>query len=699
MYLIALLFFVSIICIWGQCPTGIYPKFEFQFQIDNFGENYPDCDSIYEINIDDRNGTIINLNGLSGIRYIEYSLNITNLWNLPNLKGLDSITHIGGDLTITLNNSLTSLEGLNLTAVPEFLLINFNKRLKNFAGLEKLESVRVIDISYNDSLCNFQGLNHLHATDYLEIKYNAQLETLDGLNNYLNVNSSVQIEHNPKLSDCDLLFLCNHVRDSTKISSIAFNGTSCNSVQDVISGCDPDYSSATGLVYFDLNCNEIFDSADVQAPYHILQKTGNQFPVASTNSAGVFQLDLLKNDTLEIQVEPINHFSSNPFSYTFMTDTSLVSFDSIDFALCPDTLFHDLGVSLTAYSLPRPGFSFRYQVCVVNNGLYPDGGILVLDLSDLPGSQYVTIQSAEGGAVINGNTVTWNIPEVPLFTTLCFIVELKIKSDAPLGTVLVSHLKVTPIGPITEVNLLNNEVTLSQIVVGSHDPNAKMVDKDKVDFTDQEIPLEFTIRFQNTGSFPAGFIEITDTLEHELNMRSLEMIASSHPYVLSFPDTNIIKWRFEDINLPDSISDELESHGFVKFKINTTGFLDPNTIIRNSATIYFDFNASVITNSTSTLVDLQIKTNDPLEILDHVTVNPNPTTGSFLLVFDLKEKSKGRIELSNSQGSTFFRKEVSDFPEGHSSIPLNLDYMPEGIYFLSLFTNSGMITKKVIFIR
>lgn len=57
-----------------------------------------------------------------------------------------------------------------------------------------------------------------------------------------------------------------------------------------------------------------------------------------------------------------------------------------------------------------------------------------------------------------------------------------------------------------------------------------------------------------------------------------------------------VEFRFENILLPDSNVNELESHGFVEYSIMPKKGLPPLAKIGSPAAIYFDFNAPIITN-------------------------------------------------------------------------------------------------------
>jgi uncharacterized repeat protein (TIGR01451 family) len=111
-------------------------------------------------------------------------------------------------------------------------------------------------------------------------------------------------------------------------------------------------------------------------------------------------------------------------------------------------------------------------------------------------------------------------------------------------------------------------------------------------------PIEYTIRFQNTGTDTAFNVVILDTLSQWFAPESIELGASSHPYRFTLKGNGILDFAFDNIMLPDSNVNEPLSHGFVSFKINQRADIPLETNLYNSAAIYFDFNEPVITNET-----------------------------------------------------------------------------------------------------
>jgi hypothetical protein len=120
----------------------------------------------------------------------------------------------------------------------------------------------------------------------------------------------------------------------------------------------------------------------------------------------------------------------------------------------------------------------------------------------------------------------------------------------------------------------------------------------------------FVVRFQNTGNYPAEDVKIDIPLDptkwdigefSPLHASALDMgcLHDDGTYDL-IVDSNqvVIKFVFEDIYLPDSVSNEEASHGFAAFRIKARNDLAHNTELNAQAFIYFDANPAVVTNQT-----------------------------------------------------------------------------------------------------
>ena len=66
---------------------------------------------------------------------------------------------------------------------------------------------------------------------------------------------------------------------------------------------------------------------------------------------------------------------------------------------------------------------------------------------------------------------------------------------------------------------------------------------------------------------------------------------------------HIFYFEYANIFLPDSNTNEADSHGYIRYEVKPyTGMANGETI-DNTAYIFFDFNAPIVTNTTTTTMD------------------------------------------------------------------------------------------------
>lgn len=105
--------------------------------------------------------------------------------------------------------------------------------------------------------------------------------------------------------------------------------------------------------------------------------------------------------------------------------------------------------------------------------------------------------------------------------------------------------------------------------------------------------IEYLIPFQNNGEDTVDNVVIRDTLSPLLDWATLRVGAGSHPYKMEMSNTGVIQFTFDDINLPDSVSNEAESRGFIKFRVSQLTGNQPDSLIENRSCVFFDFGAPV----------------------------------------------------------------------------------------------------------
>ena len=186
--------------------------------------------------------------------------------------------------------------------------------------------------------------------------------------------------------------------------------------------------------------------------------------------------------------------------------------------------------------------------------------------------------------------------------TICYDLTVFLRPTASiLGDTLRPILTVETI--VEESSIDDNVDSLNIEIVGSFDPNDKNPDLTFVDYEsyiNNSLPtIEYLIRFQNEGTFPAEIVRLTDSIDGSLDISSFRMISSSHSFELRIEE-DIVTWVFEDINLVPKETNEEESIGYVLFAIETLPGLGIMDSFTNVANIFFDFNEPIITNVAST---------------------------------------------------------------------------------------------------
>ena len=189
----------------------------------------------------------------------------------------------------------------------------------------------------------------------------------------------------------------------------------------------------------------------------------------------------------------------------------------------------------------------------------------------------------------------------------------------------------------------------------SYDPNDKQGFPRGVNnahFIPKGQDLTYKIRFQNTGTDTAFNIVILDTLSNLLDLSTLRVGASSHPYTYNLLGQGVLQFRFQDVLLPDSNVNEPLSHGFVQFTIAPKTGLPNNSVLENSAAIYFDFNEPVLTNQTwHTIGEQYLDVSNVLfEPGIELEVYPNPAVDRATFRLKSVRPLEGRLLLFDLQG-------------------------------------------------
>jgi uncharacterized repeat protein (TIGR01451 family) len=357
-----------------------------------------------------------------------------------------------------------------------------------------------------------------------------------------------------------------------------------------------------GDVFIDENNNGIKDGSEIMFDNAIITTSKTGFSKSSITYGGHYQTDV---DTGTFQTtlslsKP--YYTVTPLSKT----TSFSAFkltDTVHFALHPIPGKRDYSVVPVSIGMPRPGFNIGYNIQITNNG---SDVLTDRTLSFIKDKRSRFISSIPAQESISGDTITWKINSLNPQQNGLVYVYLKLDStpSLQLNDTLKTQVYIDSTGDIVPGD---NTSFIRQIVRGSFDPNDKQENNggylSLADYNSDQY-LTYRINFQNTGNDTAFNIYVRDTLDLKTHSSNIEMVSSSHPFRLNVEKNNILVWSFENINLVDSIQNEPLSHGYLIFRVKPKSGLQIGDIIKNRASIYFDYNLPVLTNTVNTVVRL-----------------------------------------------------------------------------------------------
>jgi hypothetical protein len=238
-------------------------------------------------------------------------------------------------------------------------------------------------------------------------------------------------------------------------------------------------------------------------------------------------------------------------------------------------------------------------------------------------------------------------------------------------------------------------------VRGSFDPNDKQgfpTGWQEQHLIEKNQPLDYLIRFQNTGNDTAFLVVLRDTLSPLLAAGTVRPGPGSHPYQFDLSDEGVLTFRFPNILLPDSNVNEVASHGYVRFRVEQQPDLPLGSRIENRAAIYFDFNEAVITNTTFHTIGerlLSFAVDRPTDLLG-LNVRPNPMTDEAIFRFQTPPASGAdlRLALSDATGR-IVRDEMFTLPEHR----FQRRGLPPGLYFFSVKKDGAVVASGRVVVR
>lgn len=465
--------------------------------------------------------------------------------------------------------------------------------------------------------------------------------------------------------------------DATSVDSLVINWPSgyqqvyTNVVVDQVKQViEEDGGLVTGLVFIDANANCILDEGEELLNHARIQiQHDGVTRYFYTNDEGEYNAYLTPASyTINLAAE-----NWDPSCGDFIDQQVTISqlgqnFENYNIGVEAVQYLPDLKIDYSSTAF-RKGFEKQSYISVYNVGTAEATQVNVsLEL----GSKVDALSSSPVWDSYSNQTLEWTIDALPVNADTMILINDRINLSSEIRDEITINASVS--ASEDELDYTNNATSYVDEVVGSVDPNDILVSPNG-----RVLPgtrLEYTIRFQNVGNYPASFVKVFNALPNHIVEGSFKMLSASHDYEMTEYEDGRKEWFFEDIDLPDSVSNEPESHGYIKYEVMVEEDIHQSVNIYNSADIVFDYNDALTTNTTITSV-LYFSDNNRDKAI-HVFPNPAREYTSVVIISEERMVPIANIEIIDASGKRVLSKRCEDLPE---SVDLELD-LSAGVYFV-----------------
>jgi fimbrial isopeptide formation D2 family protein len=484
---------------------------------------------------------------------------------------------------------------------------------------------------------------------------------------------------------------------ATSSNNLTANATAQTAV--VTTNC----ASLSGTLYVDENGNCTYDAGtDIPLKYIPIMAINN--PVNDTvyfwsYSDGSYSYNLPSGYTYTIIPSPSSAYYYIPSGLTascFTSGSTVVTLNGNpvqqDFGFtCSPADSVDLYASAWAYNY-RPGYNRTIEITAgtwwddyeCNNAT----GTVTLTLD--PRLTYTSTLGGTTPTSVSGSTITWNWSSVTSLGDLFSSINVMCDASATLDDTICNTITITSTS-LPDPNLSNNSYTFCAPISDSYDPNSKQVSPQGTGaqgYIANGTPLTYMINFQNTGSDTAYNVTVTDTLNANLDINSIKLDKASAPVAIATLPGNILNFRFNNINLPDSTTSATGSHGYVSYTVLPKSNLAPGTPITNQAHIYFDYNTAINTDVTLNTIAITTGIQHIASGSTKVSVFPNPASNQLYVRAD--DNTPIVVSMTDMLGRV-----VSYSENENGNAVINTQSLAEGMYLVKVTVNGKELTTKV----
>ena len=450
--------------------------------------------------------------------------------------------------------------------------------------------------------------------------------------------------------------------------------------------------------FLDVNSNGTQDTGEQNFPlgqfhYEVNQNGNPHHLIAPTGLYNIYDMNPVNSYNLSYTINA--NYSANytvtPGSYSNVNVVSGSGMQVYNFPVRVINNYDDIATVLVPTQQPRPGFTYTNRIIYTNLGTQTVASGTITFNKD---TRVTIAGNSQSGTVSTPTGFTYDFTNLLPFEIRTMTVTMQVPTipTVALGNLLTNSVAITPI--TVDVVPLNNAASVSQIVVGSYDPNDKMEAHGEQilhsSFSANDY-LTYTIRFENTGTASAINVRVNDVLDSKLDENSIKMESASHNYVMDRVGNNI-NWKFDDIELPATVMNPSGSKGYIQFKIKPKPGYAVGDIIPNTGSIFFDYNPAIITNTFHTQFVATLAV-DEFENGSFVFY-PNPVSDFVTISLKDNSNSISSITVYDLLGKMILQKTAND---AVTTDTVDLSSVNSGIYFIEVQTeNNTKVVKKLI---
>ena len=628
----------------------------------------------------------IDLSGLTNLQFLNLDVNQLSTLDVSGLINLQILICSQNQIPSLNVSGLTNLQGLDCSDGQLSSL--------NVSGLINLQS---IECSHNQlQSLNVSGLTNI-STLYchdnqlisLDVSSMTNLHTFYCYNNQLNtlfikngsIENDIDFSSNPSLE-----YICADENQISQVQNLItqYGYSNCH----VNSYC----SFTPGGTFYTIQGNNRYDSnnngcdvSDNNIPNLKLSfsdgtATSNLIP----DTTGAYRYDV------QASTQTFSPLFENPTYFTVSPVSASVTFPSTtspyfqDFCITATGSHNDLEVALIPLGISRPGFDATYKIIYKNKGTATQSGTLNLAFDD---SRLDYVSATPTVSSQATNSLSWSFSNLLPFETREILVTINVNSPTETPAVNagdVLNYTATVTGA-TDETPADNTSTLNQTVVNALDPNDKTcVEGTTISPSMIGQYVHYIIGFENDGTANAQNIVVKDMIDAaKFDISSLVPLGGSASYTTRITNTNQVEFIFQNINLPFASG---TNTGYVAFKIKTKPTLVVGDIFSNSANIYFDYNAPIVTNTYTTTITA-LGTQD-FDFGSVFSLSPVPAKNS-LTITTKQDVMMRSVSIYNTLGQLV---QVNTNPNE----TIDVSGLQSGSYFIRITSDKGSASGKFI---